>query len=638
MKTKGFKTTLYSMAGVAAMFVILVAFNWIAARAKTRVDLTAERAYTLSQGTRNILAKLDTPVLVRFYCTRGENRMPVFFKNHAQDVEDLLDEYRQVSKGQIEIQKLDPEPDSDAEDSAKLDGIEPRMINIGGESFYLGLSVTMLDQKETIPFLDPQAGRLLEYEISRAISRVMTPDKPTLGVMTPLPITGQASPMMMRGRQGSPPWFFYTELKRTFNVQQIEMTADKIPDDVKVLVLIHPKGINDATQYAIDQFVLRGGKLIAFLDPLAVLDPQGGGMMGAASSSNMEKLLKAWGLTFDSTKVIADMNYVATLQQQGKVPTVLALTETAMNKDDVLSSGTDNMLLAFAGAFGGTPAEGLRETVLIKSSRESQFVDPMTAQMGGQQIIKDFSSSGTEHALALRLTGRFKTAFPDGKPKTDGAKPTEPPKPDEKKDEKKPDAPAEQGLKESTADGAVILVGDSDFLQDQIAIQAAMNPFGGQRMVMPVNGNIAFAQGAVEQLAGDSNLIAVRSRASRERPFTVVKKLQAEAETNFRSKIKEIEGSLAETQRKLNELQRAKAGEAGQRFILSPEQQQEIANFRKKEAEAKKDLKQVRKNLRSNIDSLENRIKWLNIAGMPLLVVAAGIFLAVKRRARQAAT
>jgi ABC-type uncharacterized transport system involved in gliding motility auxiliary subunit len=633
MKKKGLQTTIYSLAGVAAMFAILVAINWIAGRAKKRVDLTEEHAYTLSQGTRNILAKLDTPVLIRFYCTQGENRMPVPFKNYAREVEDLLDEYRQASKGKIEIQKLDPEPDSDAEDSAKLDGIEPRMLNIG-DTFYLGLSVTMLDQKDTIPFLDPRAGRQLEYEISRAISRVMTPDKPTLGIMSPLPIAGQASPMMMRGRQGgAPPWFFYSELKRTFNVKEIATSVDKIPDDVKVLVLIHPKALTDATQYAIDQFVLRGGKLIAFLDPLAVLDQQAGGPMGmgAGSSSSLDKLLKAWGLTFDSTKVVADLNYVARMQQ-GRMPTVLALTEKAVNKDDVLTTGNDSMMLAFAGVFSGTPADGLKETVLIKSSKDSQLIDPMMAQMGGEQIIKDFKASGTEQILALRLTGKFKTAFPDGLPKPEEPKPA-----DGKPPEKKPETPAEAGLKESAKDSTVILVGDSDFLQDQIAVDAVMNPFGGQRMVMPRNSNIAFAQGAVEQLAGDNNLIEVRSRASRERPFTLVRTMQTSAEAKFQQKIKDLEGSLNETQRKLNELQRMKAGETGQRFVLSPEQQQEIANFRKKEAEAKKELKQVRKNLRSDIDSLENRIKWLNIAGVPLLVVGVGIFLAVKRRSRQAA-
>ena len=481
MKKKGLQTYLYSLAGVAAMFAILIAFNWIAARAKKRIDLTAERAYTLSEGTRNILSKLDTPVLIRFYCTRGESRMPVILKNHSQNVEDLLGEYRQASKGKIQIQKLDPEPDSDAEDSAKLDGIEPRMLNIG-ESLYLGLSVRMLDQKETLPFLDPQAGRQLEYEISRAISRVMTPEKPTLGIISALPVAGQQMPPMMRGRQqGAPPWFFYTELQRVFNVQQIEMTADKIPAEVKVLVLIHPKGLSDATQYAIDQFVLRGGKLIAFLDPLAVLDPQGGGPMGGGgSSSSLEKLLKAWGLAFDSTKVVADMDYVARLQQ-GRAPAVLALNEKAVNKDDVLTAGTDNFLIAFAGAFTGTPADGLRQTVLLKSSANSQLIDPMSAQMGGEQTIKDFAASGIEQTLALRLTGKFKTAFPEGKPK-----PQEPPPADGKPPEPKPpEPPAEAGLKESSADGAVILVGDSDFLHDEIAVDVATNPFGGQRMVMP---------------------------------------------------------------------------------------------------------------------------------------------------------
>jgi ABC-type uncharacterized transport system involved in gliding motility auxiliary subunit len=632
MKKKGIQTTLFSAAGVAAIFAALVAFNWIAGRVKTRIDLTSERAYTLSEGTRKILSKLDTPVLIRFYCTRGDSRMPVFLKNHAQNVEDLLGEYRQRSKGLVEIQKLDPEPDSDAEDSAKLDGVEARMTEVG-EPFYLGLSVTMLDQKETVPFLDPQSGRLLEYEISRAISRVMTSEKPTLGILSALPVAGQQNDpmMMMRGRQGgAPAWYLYTELKRTFNVKQIETNAASIPEDVKVLLAIHPKGLSDATQYALDQFVLRGGKLIAFLDPLAALDPQGGGMMGGGpTSSTLEKLLKAWGITFDTTKVVADMNYTARLQQ-GRMPAVLQLNEQAVNKDDVLTAGNDNLFFGFAGAFAGSPVEGLKQTVLVHSSQNSQLIDPMQAQMGGEQIVKDFVPSGVQYNLAIRLTGKFKTAFPDGKPKAaDEAKPGE---------EKPAGNPAEAaGLKEAASEGAVVLVGDTDLLQDQLAVEVAMNPFGGQRIVIPRNSNIAFAQGAVEQMAGDSNLIAVRSRAARERPFTVVAALQAKAEENFRSKIKELEAGLAESQRKLNELQRTKAGEGGQKFILSPEQQQEIANFRRKEAEAKVELKQVRKKLRADIDSLENRIKWLNIAGMPAAVIAAGVILALRRRARQAA-
>ncbi len=255
----------------------------------------------------------------------------------------------------------------------------------------------------------------------------------------------------------------------------------------------------------------------------------------------------------------------------------------------------------------------------------------MMAQMGGGQLKKDFTPSGTEQTLALRLSGKFKTAFPGGKPK-----PAETPKPDEKKDEKKPETPAEQGLKESSAEGVVVLVGDSDFIQDQLIGRPVMS-LGGQQFMDIQGSNLAFGQGAIDQLAGDSNLISVRSRASRERPFTVVNKMQADAEARYQSKIKELEAGLATAQQKINELQRAKAGEKSQRFILSPEQQVEIANFRKKEADVKKELKQVRKSLNSDIDSLKNRVKWLNIAGMPVLVIAAGVLLAVKRRRKTAA-
>ena len=629
---KGIQNSLFSIVGVAVMAVILVAVNFLGSRAKTRIDLTQEKAYTLSRGTREILSKLDTPVQVRFYATRGENKMPVFLKNHAQVVQDLLDEFRQASKGKIVVQKLDPEPDSDAEDSAKLDGIEPRMIQLGSEPIYLGLSVTMLDAKETEPFLDPREERQLEYKIARAISRVMTTEKPVLGVMSPLQISGGMNPMSMRGGRSTPPWMFYSELKRSYNVKTVEMSVDKIPDDVKVLLLVHPKGITEQAQWAIDQFVLRGGKLMAMLDPMAVLDPQAGGPFGGGggSSSSLDKLLTAWGLKFDTTKIVADMNYISQTGQ-GPNPVVLSLTENAVNKDDVLTGGMNSMLLALAGSFSGTPADGLRQTVLLKSSKNSQLVDPMSAQMGGEHLKKNFLASGNEQTLALRLDGKFKSAFPNGNPK-----PGEAPKPEEKKDEKKTEPPAEQGLKESTADGVVILIGDSDFIQDPLAAQE-FGSFGGQRVVVPQGNNLAFAQGAIDMLAGDSNLISVRSRAVRERPFTVVNKMQADAESRYQSKIKELEAGLTSAQQKINELQQAKAGEKSQRLILSPEQQAEIANFRKKEADVKKELKQVRKSLNADIDSLENRVKWMNIAAMPAVVVVCGIFFALRRRSKTAA-
>src|SRR5437588_2013191 len=258
MQKKSLETILYSTVGIIAMLAILIVFNFIAGAARTRMDLTQEKAYTLSAGTRAILKKLDTPVKIRYYCTQGSEASPdtVFLKTYAKRVEDLLAEYKQAAKGKLVVEKYDPEPDSDAEDSARLDGVEGEMLR-NGEKFYLGLAVSMLDEKQAIPFLDPSRERLLEYDLSRAISRVVTSDKPVIGIMSPLPVFGMPSnPMMMQmGQRGQEPWVLVNELKNDFDVRRIAMDMDKIDDDVKVLLAIHPREISDKAQYALDQFI-----------------------------------------------------------------------------------------------------------------------------------------------------------------------------------------------------------------------------------------------------------------------------------------------------------------------------------------------------------------------------------------------
>lgn len=642
---------LYSGVGVAAMFLILVALGVIANYGKVRLDLTHDRLYTLSDGTRKILGKIDTTVTINFYRTRDQNDMPVALKNYGDRVEDLLAEYRQASGGKIEIKKFDPKPDSDAEDSARLDGVEGQALGAGGlmgmgEKVYLGLAVTSLDEKAALPFLDPSRERLLEYDLTRAISHVVNPKKPNVGVMSGLPVFGQPmNPMMMQmGRQGQEPWIFLSELKRDFNVREVPMTAEKIDDDLQVLVVVHPTGITDKTQYALDQFVLRGGKLLAFVDPMSVVDSRNSMNMqnmlqrAASGGSTLDKLVKAWGLEFDLNKVIADKNYVTTLRRGDRPapdPTWLSLTPAAISRDDVVTSDIDSLLLPGAGVFTGSPVSGLTETVLLKTSGNSMPVDKMMAQFGGD-AGKDFKPEGKEQALAVRLTGKFKTAFPDGKPggeekKDDAAKP------EADKDKKEADkaAAGATGLKESTSDGVVILVGDTDLLFDQFSVQ--VQNFFGQRLISPFNGNLSFVQNMVEQLIGDNDLIKVRSRAVQSRPFLVVKNIQAEAEKQYLAKIKSLEDEAAETQRKLNELMQSRDNKNPRGVILPPEVQKDIANLRTKEAETNKQLKQVRKDLRRDIDSLETRLKWINIAGMPLLVAAAGVSLALVKRKKTAA-
>ena len=633
MQKKSLEAFLYSVGGVVAMVLILVAVNVITSGMRQRVDLTKERAYTLSAGTRAILAKLDTPVKIRFYCSQKADASPetVFLKSYARKVEDLLTEYKQAGRGRIILEKYDPQPDSDAEDSARLDGVEGAPLQ-SGEKFYLGLAVTLLDSKQAIPFLQPARERLLEYDLSRAITRVVTPDKPIVGVMSALPVFGMPSnPMMMQmGQRGQPAWALLTELQNDFSVKRVDIGADKIDDEIKVLIVIHPKEITDAAQFAIDQFVLRGGKLVAFLDANCLIDSRNNqnpmmAQMGGGGST-LDKLLKAWGVSFENTKVVADMNFKMEVgggnAAGSQRPTWLSITPEGIDTNDVATSQIDNIWYFAGGAFSGTPAAGLKKTILLKSTTDSQLVDGMMANLSPESALKDFKSSGTEYALAIRLVGKFKTAFPEGKPaeKKEGEKKDT----DKKPDEKKPD----DSLKESKGETSVLLVGDADMIHDNFCVQDMQTPFGNMRR--PLNANLNFAQNAVEQLAGDNNLIGVRSRATLNRPFTLVKKMEAQAEARFRGKVQELEASLAETQTRLNELQQNK--DKNQRFILSPEQQSELEKFRKKQAEARVTLKTVRKDLRHEVDQLETRVKWWNIFAMPLAVTTCGILLAVYKR------
>jgi len=641
MKKRSLEVMLYSTVGVGAMLLILLAVNVLTAAVKQRVDLTREKAFTLSPGTRKILQQLDTPVKIRFYCTRGETAGPetVFLKQYARRVEDLLGEFKQVAGGKLTLEKYDPQPDSDAEDSARLDGIEPQLLQ-SGERFYLGLSVNLLDSKVALPFLSPHRERLLEYDLARAIARVVKPQKPVVGIMSALPVFGApGNPMMMRlGQRGQQPWALVNELKADFEVKRVDLTAEQIEDDIQVLLVIHPKDISDKTQYALDQFVMRGGKLVAFLDAVSLADSRPQGNMPfdmPGGGSNLEKLLTAWGLKFDPTKVVADLNFKMQLlgqrNQPVEAPAFLALNAQGINREDVVTSELGSIWMPLAGAFSGTPVEGLTQTVLLHSTPEAQLVDGFLANLSGESILKEFKSSGTRYPLALRLRGKFKTAFPNGKP---GQEKQAPDKKDaDKKDAAAEPSPADTSLKETRTDNAVVLVGDADLLYDRFALREIPSFFG--TLLTPANGNLNFAQNLVEQLTGDSNLIGVRSRATVHRPFTLVRKMQAAAQERYQAEIKKLEDNLADTQRRLNELQQKK--EQGQRFILSPEQQAEIEKFRREEARTRAQLKQVRKDFRRDIDALENRVKWFNIAAMPLVVSLSGVLIALYKRNRTSA-
>ena len=379
--------------------------------------------------------------------------------------------------------------------------------------------------------------------------------------------------------------------------------------------------------------------MVALLDPLSFVDSQlsgQAGMMGGQTfSSNLDKLLPAWGLKF-TDQIVGDPAFATQVQAEGgpkSDPTVLSITADGMNRKDPLGAVSNDLLLPFAGAFTGTPAAGLKEVTLVSTSKQAGLVDVMTAQMGSDAVRKQLKSHPGQFSLAVRLTGRFKTAFPDGRP---APSEKEQPKPDPSPDPAASPSPSPSGgpaRKEGNADAVVVLVGDSDFVYDEIAGRAeqALN----QTIFVPSNGNLNFIESCIEELAGDSNLIGIRSRASGNRPFIVVKRMEARAQEKYQNKIDELETSLADTRQKLSDLQGGK--QTDEQTVLSPEQQAEIKKFHASEAKINQELKQVRKNLRQEIDSLQNKLKWLNLLGMPVLVTIVGLTLAgIKRRKRAA--
>jgi len=613
---------LYSSGGLAAAFVIVILLNLVLGAPRARVDLTQGKLYTLSEGTRSVLGKLEAPVKIRLYFSQGAE-VPLPIKAYGRRVEDMLAEFRQAGRGKVVVEKLDPEPDSEAEDSATLEGVEAQVAG-PGDKFYLGASVSYADQKIALPALALDREPLLEYDLTRAIARATTSVKPVVGVMSALPVFGMP-PSPMTGGQPMEPQVFISELRRDYTVRRLPMDSERIDDDIKVMLVIHPRGIGDKGQYALDQFVLRGGKLIAFLDPSAYFDQMGQmGGMGGGTPSSLDKLLKAWGLAFDSGKVVLDMRYLTGAGARS-LPTLLSLNDSAFAPNDIATARLGSLLMPFAGVFTGKPAAGLNEAVLMKTSSYSQLVDSFAATTQGEAAIRNFKPSGTEYPLAVRLTGKFKTAFPEGKPKPDdkGDRKAAPVKTAEAKAEPAP-------LKESAADNAVVLVGDSDFINDGAAVQ--VQEIFGQRIVIPRNGNIAFAQALVDQFAGDPDLIKLRSRASAARPFVRIRDMEARAQQSYLGKIKELEGNLGQTQEKLNALQKGRGPAAG--AILTAEQQSELENFRRKAAETRLALKEVRRELRAESEALQFWTKVVNIALMPLLVTIAGIAFAVLRRRR----
>jgi len=625
-----------SLIGLLALLVILIAVNILLGRVRVRTDLTEEKLYTLSEGTRAVLKSLDGPVTLKFFFSGGAAEVPMPLKNFARQVEDLLQEYELASGGKILVEIYNPKPDSDAEEWAQRYGLIGEQLGIMDAALYLGLVAVKGDTHSVLPFLDPRNEELLEYNITRMIARVANPKKPVVGILSSLPVMGVRSfPYALPGQprpKNQPPWVAFQDLNKDYEVRPLPADADAIDPTIDVLIVVHPKNAFDKTLYAIDQFVLRGGRLLAFIDPLCLADAmnQEAAMGMVRPFSDLGPLTAAWGITYEPDKVVADLSASTRVQRGDNTiednPVFLSLRNFNIDGKDIITSSLESLGLPAAGAFAGTGTEGLSVGTLLVSSEQTALVSAMAAQMGAEAIRREFKSGQKRLNLGLRLQGKFKTAFPQGKPK---ATPNQDKK-DSAESAKEPAKPEDStpALKESSKASTVILVADVDMLYDAFAVQEM--PIFGQRVFQPLNDNINFFANALEQLSGNADMAKIRARGRFDRPFDRVQELQSEAQQRWMQEERTLQERLTATQERLESLQSKK--DKSQRFILSAEQEQEVAKFKQEQIKTQHELKQVRKNLREGIEKLGVKVKVINILAVPMLVCLAGLAFGWHRR------
>ncbi len=623
-----------SIIGIVALAAIAVLANWLVSLTplgNRGIDFTQKKIHTLSDGTKAILGELDTPVVIRYYASRSSDYMPEEVKIHMRRVDDLLKEYSSLSKGRLRVENLDPEPDTDAEDSANLDGISGQRIN--DQNLYFGLAVSCLDKTRVIPFIDPRDETMLEYHLSKAIAEVSATVKPKIGVMSAFELKG--GPPMMPGQQGAQPWVFYQQLQQSFDVVDIPLDSEEIDyNEIKVLLLFHPAGISAATEFAIDQYLLNGGTVVACLDAWSVASQMlaGGnpmmGMGGPPATSTLPTLLGAWGVSFESAKVLADPAYATRMGGDRMGLAVLTLDSKAMPQaDSVITKDLDSVTLYLPGAFTLTGGGGVAANSLVRSTTGAGFVDSMQASQLDPALSTSFRSSGTAYDLVTHLHGTFKSAFPDGKPGEDAQSQEGESEESTEGGDGGKDAPQSDWLKEGRAPGNVFLIADVDAFFDRLAYNQQLLNLG---IASPVNGNASLLFNLIDQAVGSRHLIGARSRSAVRRPFTLVQQMEADFNERVGTKIGEFQEKQRAAQERLNQLQAEKT--RGNELYLSPEQEAEIRKLREEQVEYARLIREQEKDLRRQKDKLAGKITLLNVVAMPAIVVLIGFSLFLQRR------
>lgn len=572
-----------------------------------RLDLTENQVYSLSDGSREIVANIDEPInLYLFYSNKSSKGMTTL-RNYANRVESMLREYTNASPGKINLQIIDPEPFSEAEDQASEYGLTAATIGTLGEAVYLGLAATnSLDDQQIIGFFDPQKETFLEYEISKLIHQLSQPDLAKVTVVSDLPLAGGQNPM---NGQFDPEWTFLTQLKQLYDVEVVKNGVANLPEGSDVVMLVHPKELSDSLLYDIDQYALNGGKLLIFVDPNNESDPMammaGMGAMVGANGSDLATIFSAWGLDFTAQQVLLDAELGLDIRTaDGGVTRHFGFVgvETAqLDRNDVTTASLEVINGASFGTFSKTAESRLQVSPLMFSSSNTDFMDAETYSSSREpdSFTKTFENRNQQQMLAARLTGQAKSAYPDA-------------------------VNDNNAHVAETDDLNAVVVGDTDMLADRFWVQQAN--FFGQTVFTPFANNGDFITNAVENLGGSSALISIRSRGTFARPFTTVDALTVEAERKFREQEQLLEAQLEETEQQLAQLQNQQA--EGTALVLSPQQQAAVDEFMDKRLEIRKALRDVRHQLDKDIEELGNWLKFINIAVSPFVLMLAMMLLA----------
>ncbi|TVR96820.1 MAG: ABC transporter [Rhodospirillales bacterium] len=618
------KQTFLSAAAIILAVALFFAINILAdvLLKGVRIDLTEDRLYTVTDATRSVLSAIDEPIRLRLYRSRELAEAGPYFAGHIQRVDEMLDTYARLAGGLLVVERYDPRPFSPEEDLAVSDGARGLNVRADGTLAYLALSGSnSTDDRRTIPFLAPDRADFLEYDLTRMIYDLAHPDKPVVAVLGDLPLFGD--PMTGRG-----PWLVMEAMEQFFAVRQIESAAAGIGDDVDVLMLAQPGSLNESELYAIDQFALGGGRVLAFVDPLPeVLELMRTRQPAGDAVAVMAPLLAAWGVEIPAGRVVGDRDAAMRVRARHEDRPVVTdyLPWLELGPDNVAAdvpATADLRVLVMKSAGSIRAAEGATTTLepLIRTGPQAAELDAERLRFlpDPVRLLREFQPGNEPLVLAARISGAAQSAFPEGPPDGVGG------------DEDDPSGAA--GHRSAAASGIeVILVADADILVDDNFVQASA--VGGQRFIVPTANNADFAINALEQLRGGEMLAGLRGRGITQRRFDVLEETRRRAEDAYRASEQALLANIEETRRRISELQREEL-EGG--ALLTPEQQQAIEDSRQNLLQLRQELRDVQYALRRDVERLEQRVTTLNTWAVPALIAGTALVVAVVRRTRAA--